>query len=124
MLLRGDGTRRSHNSAGVGRVYYGKAFTTDGYNDRAVWINPKWSTVSISVDYSKSQPRIAAKLTAEASIPVFNTAAKRDDMLTVATSATYFLRHGGGTKWSIGAWTVTTNTLGFSPAQGQLDPSP
>lgn len=115
VLLRGDGIRGKHNSAGSGRVYYGKPFTTRGYKDRAVWINPKWSTVAISLDYSKSQPRIAAKLTADASVPVFNTAEKRHDMLTVATSATYLLRHGGGTKWAIGAWTVTTNTIGFSP---------
>lgn len=114
VLLRGDGINGKHNSAGVGRVYYGKPFTTDGYKDRAVWINPKWSKVSISLDYSKSQPRIAAKLTAQASVPVFNTAEKRADMLTVATSATYLLRQGGG-KWAIGAWTVTTNTIGFSP---------
>lgn len=115
VLLRGNGVSGKHNSAGVGRVYYGKAFTTDGYKGRAVWVNPKWSTVSIGLDYSKSQPRIAAKLTAQASVPVFNTTDKRDDMLTVATSATYLLRHGGGTAWAIGAWTVTTNTLGFSP---------
>ncbi len=120
VLLRGDGIRGKYNSAGSGRVYYGKPFTTRGYRGRAVWINPKWSTVAISLDYSKAQPRIAAKLTADASVPVFNTAAKRDDMLTVATSATYLLRHGGGTptsskNWAIGAWTVTTNTIGFSP---------
>lgn len=115
VLLRGDGIRGKYNSAGSGRVYYGKPFTTRGYKGRAVWINPKWSTVAISLDYSKAQPRIAAKLTAQASVPVFNTAARRDDMLTVSTSATYLLRHGGGTTWRIGAWTVTTNTLGFSP---------
>lgn len=120
VLLRGDGLRGKHNSAGLGRVYYGKPFTTSGYRGRATWINPKWSTVAISLDYSKAQPRIAAKLTAQASVPVFNTAEKRDDMLTVATSATYLLRHGGGSptstkNWAIGAWTVTTNTLGFSP---------
>ncbi len=115
ILLRGAGTQDGHTAAGVGRVYYGKAYTTDGYRDRAAWINPTWSTVSISVDWTKSQPRIAAKLTAKASMPVFNPAAKRDDMLTVSTTATYYLRHGGGTKWSIGGWTVTTNTLGFFP---------
>ncbi len=117
VLLRGDGISGKHNSAGAGRVYYGKPFTTSGYQDRAVWINPKWSKVAISLDYSKAQPRIAAKLTAQASTPVFNTAQKRDDMLTVATSATYLLRHGGGTRWAIGAWTVTTNTIGFSALQ-------
>ncbi|MDR7086027.1 hypothetical protein J2X11_000866 [Aeromicrobium panaciterrae] len=115
VLLRGEGKRGKYASAGLGRVYYGKAYTTRGYRGRAAWINPKWSTVSISVDYSKAQPRIAAKFTAQASVPVFNTAKKRDEMLTVATSATYFLRHGGGTAWSIGGWTVTTNTLGFFP---------
>ncbi len=115
VLLRGNGKSGGHTSAGSGRVYYGKAYTTDGYTGRAVWINPKWSKVAISVDRSLATPRIAAKLTAKASLPVFNTAADRDDMLTVATSATYFLRHGGGTKWSIGGWTVTTNTIGFAP---------
>ncbi|MEO6606668.1 MAG: hypothetical protein ABIN55_13780 [Aeromicrobium sp.] len=120
VLLRGNGTSGDNNSAGVGRVYYGKAFSLDGYKNRAVWVNPKWSKVAISIDYSKSEPRIAAKLTAKASVPVFNKVEKRDNMLTVATSATYLLRHGGGTptstkNWAIGAWTVTTNTLGFSP---------
>lgn len=115
VLLRGEGKSGKHTSAGRGRVFYGKAYTTQGYLDRAAWINPKWSTVSISVDYAKAQPRIAAKLTGKASVPVFNSAKKRDDMLTVATSATYFLRHGGGSKWSVGGWTVTTNTLGFFP---------
>jgi hypothetical protein len=115
VLLRGAGTSGGHTSAGVGRVYYGKAFTADGYRDRAAWINPTWSKVSIGVDWSKSEPRIAAKLTANASIPVFNPGEKRDEMLTVATSATYYLRHGGGTKWSIGGWTVTTKVLDFAP---------
>jgi hypothetical protein len=115
VLLRGAGTSDGHTSAGVGRVYYGKAYTADGYLDRAVWINPRWSKVAISVDRSLATPRIAAKLTAEASIPVFNPDEKRDDMLTVATSATYYLRHGGGTKWSIGGWTVTTKILDFAP---------
>lgn len=120
VLLRGDGTSGGHTSAGSGRVYYGKAYTTDGYRGRAVWINPKWSKVAISVDRSLATPRIAATLTAKASLPVFNPSADRDDMLTVATSATYYLRHGGGTptstkNWSIGGWTVTTNTVGFAP---------
>ena len=115
VLLRGAGTSDGHTVAGAGRVYYGKSYTADGYRDRAVWINPRWSKVSISVDRTMSQPRIAATFTARASMPVFNPAAKRDDMLTVATTATYYLRHRGGTTWSIGGWTVTTNTLGFAP---------
>lgn len=116
-LLRGDGTTGDHTSAGHGRVYYGKAYTTDGYRDRAVWINPTWSEVAISVDRSLSTPRIAARLTARASLPVFNRIAERDDMLTVATTATYFLHHGGGTTWKVGGWTVTTNTLGYFPLE-------
>ena len=115
VLLRDAGTSDGHTAAGVGRFYYGTSYTTDGYRDRAAWINPSWSKVSISVDRTKSEPRIAAVFTAEASIPVFNPGQKRDDMLKVATTATYYLRHGGGTKWSIGGWTVTTNTLGFAP---------
>ena len=115
VLLRGNGTTGGRTSAGVVRVYYGKAYTTDGYRDRAAWINPTWSKVSISVDRTKSRPRVVAKFTAKASIPVFNTIVKRDDMLTVATTATYYLRHDGGSRWSISGWTVTTNTLGFTP---------
>jgi hypothetical protein len=115
VLLRGAGKSDGHTSAGLGRVYYGKAYSADGYRDRAVWINPKWSKVTISVDRSTGKPRIAAKLTAKASIPVFNPSKKRDDMLEVATSATYYLRHDGGTKWSINGWTVTTNILDFAP---------
>ena len=56
-----------------------------------------------------------ARLTAQASAPVFNTVEKRDDVLKVATTATYYLRHRSGTQWSIDSWTVTTNTLGFAP---------
>ena len=115
VLLRGAGTSHGHTSAGLGRVYYGKAYSADGYRGRAVWINPTWSKVAISVDRSTGQPRIAAKLTAKASIPVFNPGEKRDDMLAVATSATYYLRHDGGTRWSINEWTVTTNILDFAP---------
>ncbi len=115
VLLRGTGTLDGHTAAGVGRVYYGKAYTTDGYRDRATWINPRWSTVTISVDRSRSSPRLMARLTADASIPVFNPGAKRADMLTVATAATYSLQHDGGTAWSIASWTVRTNTLGFAP---------
>lgn len=114
VLLRGIGTQDGHTAAGQGRVYYGKAYTTDGYRDRSAWINPTWSKVAISLDWSRSQPRIVASFDATASMPVFNTAQKRDDMLTIATKATYHLRHGGGTKWSIGGWTVTTNTRGFA----------
>ncbi len=113
--LRGLGKQGGHTSAGVGRVYYGRAYTTDGYRDRATWVNPTWSDVSISVDWSQAQPRIAARLTAQASAPVFNTVEKRDDVLKVATTATYYLRHRSGTQWSIDSWTVTTNTLGFAP---------
>ncbi len=115
VLLRGAGKVDGHTSAGVGRVYYGKAYTTAGYRDRATWINPKWSTVTISVDRSMSRPRVKARFTANASVPVFCPDAKRADMLTVATTATYLLQHDGGTAWSISSWTVTTNTLGFAP---------
>lgn len=109
VLFRGAGTPNGakNASAGVGRVFYGKAFSAAGYQDRAAWINPTWSKVTIGVDWSKTEPRIVATLDASAAIPVFNPAERRDDMLTVPTRATFFLRHDG-TTWRIGGWRITS----------------
>jgi hypothetical protein len=109
VVLRGEGTPAGakHTSAGSGRVFYGKAFSTKGYRGRAAWINPTWSKVAISVDRSKAEPRIVATLDASAAVPVFNTARRRDDMLMVPTHATFFLRRDNGTAWKIGGWRIT-----------------
>lgn len=109
VVLRGEGTAAGakHTSAGNGRVFYGKAFSTDGYRGRAAWVNPTWSKVTISVDRSKAEPRIVATLDASAAVPVFNTAKRRDDMLTVPTDATLFLRRDDGKTWKVGGWRIT-----------------
>lgn len=116
VVLRGEGTPAGakHASAGNGRVFYGEAFSTNGYRGRAAWINPTWSKVAISVDRSKAEPRIVATLDASAAVPVFNTAERRDDMLTVPTHATFFLRRDGGTAWKIGGWRITSGTYDYS----------
>jgi len=78
---------------------------TEGYTDRAVRINPQWSKVSITLDRAKAVPRVVATFTASAAIPVFNISTSRDDMLTVPTSAEFFLRHEEG-SWAIAGWTI------------------
>lgn len=110
VVFRGEGTPAGakHTSAGRDRVFYGKAYSSSGYRNRAAWINPTWSKVAIRVDRTKIEPRIVATLDASAAIPVFNTASRRHDMLTVPTHATFFLRPGGGTKWKIGGWDITS----------------
>ena len=115
VLLRGEGTqtRDAHASAGSGRVFYGKAFSTDGYRGRAAWINPTWSKVRISVDHSKVEARIVATLDATAAVPVFNTTERRDDMMTVPTHARFFLRRDSG-KWEIGGWQITSGDLDYT----------
>jgi hypothetical protein len=117
VVLRGEGTGAgaNHTSAGQGRVFYGKAFSTSGYRGRAAWINPTWSKVAISVDRSKAEPRIVARLDASAAMPVFNTAKRRDDMLRVPTHATFFLRRDGGTAWKVGGWRITGGTYDYAP---------
>ena len=104
-----------HASAGRGHVFYGPAFTRDGYKDRAVWINPTWSSVEISVDRSSSEPRIRATLTASAALPVYATTTRSDAMLTIPTRATFLLRHGGGTTWRINGWTITRGDAAYAP---------
>jgi hypothetical protein len=115
IALRGEGTPAGagHTSAGKGRVFYGKAYSTEGYRDRAVWVNPTWSKVTIRVDRSKAEPRIVATLDASAAIPVFNTAERRDDMLTIPTHAMFFLRRDGGSAWKIGGWRITSGTYDY-----------
>lgn len=117
IAFRGEGTspRAKHTSAGRGRVFYGNAYTTSGYRDRAAWVNPTWSKVAIRVDRSKAEPRIVATLEASAAIPVFNTAQRRDDMLTVPSRATFYLRRDGGSAWKIGGWRISSGTYDYSP---------
>lgn len=105
----------AHASAGDGHVFYGTAFTTDGYRRRAAWINPTWSTVAISVDRSTSQPRLEARLTASAAIPVHATATDSDAMLTVPTRATFQLRQAGGTTWLVNGWTINRGDAIYAP---------
>jgi hypothetical protein len=116
VLFRGEGTRAGapHASAGHGRVFYGKAFSTAGYRERAAWINPTWSKVKISVDRSKAQPRIVTILDTSAAVPVFNTAKRRHDMLTVPTHATFFLRRDNGRSWKVGGWRITSGTYAYA----------
>ncbi len=116
IALRGEGTPAGakHTSAGNGRVFYGKAYSTDGYRDRAAWVNPRWSKVTISVDRSKAEPRIVATVEASAAIPVFNTAERRDDMLTIPTHARFFLRRDNGSAWKIGGWRITGGTYDYA----------
>ena len=110
-LFSGEGTPAGakHAAAGDGRVFYGSAFDTNGYKGRAVWINPTWSKVAISVDRSKAEPRIVASLDSSAAVPVFNPETRRDEMLTAPTRATFFLRQAGKGSWKIGGWTEITN---------------
>lgn len=116
VVLRGEGTPAGakHTSAGNGRVFYGKAFSTNGYRGRAAWINPTWSKVAISVDRSKAEPRIVATLDASAAVPVFNTAKRRDDMLTIPTHAMFYLRRDKGTAWKIGGWRLDSGTYDYA----------
>lgn len=110
VLFRGAGTAKgaSQVRAGKDRVFYGPAFSTQGYRGRAVWINPTWSRVSIRVDRTKAVPRIVATVRASASLPVFNRQARRHDMLTAPTRATFYLRRSG-TSWRIGGWDRIAN---------------
>ncbi len=101
-------------SAGKDHEFYGPKNSTDGYDDRAVWINPRWSTVDVSVDRSKTTPRLSARLTAQASVPVFATDAGRDDMLTIPTTATFLLRHEMD-RWVIGGWTIDGGRSSLDP---------
>ena len=105
----------AHASAGQGHVFYGTAFTTDGYRDRAAWINPTWSSVAIRVDRASSQPRIEATVTASAAVPVWSTVSRRDAMLTIPTKAAFLLRHAGGSTWRINGWTISRGDGRYAP---------
>lgn len=116
VLFTGQGTAAGaeHASAGDGHVFYGPAFTTDGYRDRSVWINPTWSPVTISVDRSSSEPRIRAAFSASASIPVHATSTGRDDMLTVPTRSAFLLRQGNDDTWLINGWTINRGDVSYT----------
>jgi hypothetical protein len=118
-----------HAEAGPGLVFYGPAFSTRGYADRAAWINPTWSSVAIRLDRSTSTPRVEARLTASASMPVWSTATRRDAMLTVPTRATFTLTGGTGTggtgtggtngtgadDWRVAGWTISRGDTSQAP---------
>lgn len=101
-------------SAGDDHRFYGPRNSAQGYADRAVWINPRWSTVEVGLDRTRSTPRLTARLTAQASIPVFHVEAARDDMLTVPTAATFQMRREGD-RWVIGGWTIDAGSQTFDP---------
>jgi|GEM_PF-3229108 len=116
VLFSGAGTPAGakHASAGLGRVFYGKAFSSDGYADRAAWIDPAWSTVTVAANRATATPRLVASLTATASMPVFNTRTRQDEMITVPTNATLTLvRHGS--SWKVLTWTITSHASSFAP---------
>lgn len=120
MLFRGTGTPSdaAHASAGQGRVFYGEAFTTDGYDDRAVWINPRWSDVRASVDLAQVQPRLRIDLEASAAVPVWDPASGQHEMLTVPTTATlYYLVTDGkeGGRALVDSWQLTTGRYVYTP---------
>ncbi|MCW2799027.1 MAG: hypothetical protein JWQ70_499 [Aeromicrobium sp.] len=116
VLFSGAGTPAGAKqaSAGLGRVFYGKAFTTRGYADRAAWIDPGWSTVALAVDHARSTPRLVATLTATASMPVFNSSTSQDEMITVPTNATFTLVRSGS-SWKVDTWTITSHSSSFAP---------
>jgi hypothetical protein len=101
-----------HASAGAGHVFYGPAFSAKGYADRAAWIDPTWSTVAIRLDPSTTPPRVEARLTASASMPVWSVTARRDAVLTVPTTATFVLRDAGG-DWRISGWTISRGPVSY-----------
>jgi hypothetical protein len=115
----GTPTNADHASAGPDHVFYGPAFSSDGYRDRAVWINPTWTSVSVSVDRSAKLPRIKAALKASASLPVFNRASGTDAMLTVPTSASFVLNRADDGQWRISGWTISRGTASFAPLSVQ-----
>lgn len=102
----------AHATAGEGHVFYGPPFSTKGYEGRAVWTDPTWSTVAIALDRSVTPPRIEARLTASASLPVWSTTARRDALLTVPTRATFVL---GDTDdgWRIDGWTISRGPVAY-----------
>ncbi|MFC5675817.1 hypothetical protein [Aeromicrobium endophyticum] len=108
----------AHASAGNGHVFYGPAFSARGYAGRAVWTDPTWSTVAIGLDRSTTPPRIEARLTASASLPVWSTTARRDAVLTVPTRATFVLDGAGGDGWRISGWTISRGRVAYGrPAE-------
>lgn len=116
ILFTGQGTASGaeHAAAGNDHVFYGPAFTTDGYRDRSVWINPTWSTVAISVDRTASEPRIRAAFSASAAIPVHATSTGRADMLTVPTRSAFLLRRGSAGAWLINGWTINRGDVSYA----------
>lgn len=102
-------------SAGSGRVFYGKGA---GYRERAVWINPTWKRIGLTVDRRIGSVRISITVRASAALPVYNTAAKRDDMMEMKTEATFFLKKrtgDSGRPWRIDGWRIVTQDPSFKP---------
>jgi len=120
VLFRGTGTPAgaAHAAAGKGRVFYGPAFTTDGYAEGEVWINRRWSSVRASVDLTRTAPRLRIDLEASAALPVWNPAAKRGEMLTVPTAATLYYSLSNDTDGGralVDSWRLTTGRYSYTP---------
>jgi len=95
-------------------VFYGPSLSQKGYRDRAVWINPQWSTVSVSTSLGRTAPRLVARFTASAAVPVFDTARRSDAMMTVPTGATLtMLPVGDG--WKVSSFVIDDTAPTVAP---------
>lgn len=94
--------------------YYGARGTAEGYEDRAVWINPSWSRVRVDLDSSRSTPRLTTRFSASADLPVFDVAEDADAMMTVPTDVSMTLRRESG-AWLIGGFDIRTGRRTFEP---------
>ncbi|WP_229054910.1 hypothetical protein [Aeromicrobium sp. Leaf350] len=97
---------------GAGRQFFGEPWTETGYTDRAVWVDPAWSTVRVDLERGGSRPRLRVSLEASAGVPVWNPGKGVAEKLTIATTSTYVL---DGPDWRVNGWTLTQDRAGFAP---------
>lgn len=99
-------------AAGAGRQFFGTPGTDDGYVDRAVWVDPEWSTVRIDVVSSGPRVLLRASFDAAAAVPVWNPAAGEAERMRVPSTVQLTL---AGPDWRVDGWTLSEGPRTVAP---------
>ncbi|EFQ82545.1 hypothetical protein HMPREF0063_11754 [Aeromicrobium marinum DSM 15272] len=101
--------------AGSGREFFGTDWTTDGYPDRPVWVDPSWSPVRVGLERGGATPRLSVAVETEAGALVWNPASSAVEQMRIDTEGTFGLvRTADG--WRIDTWTVSSSRPRFTAA--------
>lgn len=100
------------DDAGPGRQFFGTPGTEDGYVDRAVWVDPAWSTVRVDLVSTGPRLLLRASFEASAAMPVWSPLAGVAEQLRVPSSVQLTL---GGPDWRVDGWTLSQGRPSVEP---------